>query len=112
MHRVEEQRWLAKPAPLGSLDLRLEGRFRRTMRGLTSPAKLFDDVKDLSSARIRQALAGIAQAARGVETQWQGSNAKLRGWPGRGERSGELTTYLLAQTRMEGDHQSQRLRNT
>jgi hypothetical protein len=54
--------WLAKPAPLGSLDFVSPKAILAATMVLTSPAKVFDDVKDLSSASNPNALAGIAQA--------------------------------------------------
>ncbi len=59
--------WLAKPAPLGSLDFVSPKAILAATMVLTSPAKIFDDVKDLSSASNPNALAGIAQAEQALK---------------------------------------------
>jgi type IV pilus assembly protein PilA len=53
--------WLAKPTALGSLDFVSPKAILAGTMALTSPAKIFDDVKELSSPSNPNAFAGIAQ---------------------------------------------------
>jgi type II secretory pathway pseudopilin PulG len=53
--------WLAKPTALGSLDFVSPMAILAGTMVLTSPAKIFDDVKELSSPSNPNAFAGIAQ---------------------------------------------------
>ena len=53
--------WLAKPAPLGSLDFVSPKAILVSTLVLANPARIFDDVKEMTSASNANAFAGIAQ---------------------------------------------------
>jgi hypothetical protein len=53
--------WLAKPAPLGSLDFVSPKAIMAGTVVLASPARIFDDMKELTSASHANAFASIAQ---------------------------------------------------
>jgi hypothetical protein len=53
--------WLAKPAPLGSLHFVSPKTMLAGTMVLTSPARIFDDVKELTSASNSNAFASLAQ---------------------------------------------------
>ena len=53
--------WLAKPAPLGSLDFVSPKAILVSSLVLANPARIFDDVKAMTSASNASAFAGIAQ---------------------------------------------------
>ncbi len=59
--------WLAKPAPLGSLDFVSPKAIVAGTVVLTSPARVFDDVKELMSVSNPNAFAGIAQAEQALK---------------------------------------------
>jgi type II secretory pathway pseudopilin PulG len=59
--------WLAKPAPLGSLDFVSTKAILAGTVVLTSPARIFDDVKELTSASNPNAFAGISQAEQALK---------------------------------------------
>jgi hypothetical protein len=53
--------WLAKPAPLGSLDFVSPKAIMAGTVVLASPTRIFDDIKDLASATNANAFASLAQ---------------------------------------------------
>jgi type II secretory pathway pseudopilin PulG len=59
--------WLAKPAPLGSLDFVSPKAMLAGTVVLTSPAQIFEDVKELASASDSNAFATLSQAEQGLK---------------------------------------------
>ena len=80
--------WLAKPAPLGSLDFVAPDAMFATTLILASPAQIFDDVKELSGPSSAGTFAMIAGGEKGLNLSLKDDLLALL----TGEITGELDT--------------------